>query len=137
MEAIYTFTDPQVWAIVGAFLMMFFDMVTGIAQAIVNCNFKSSTMRKGLGHKATLSLIILLSICIEILGAHIAGLNFGGATIYVVCITIIGMEFASILENIKRAYPELADAPIMKIFEHADADTVTHKTVADEVYKRG
>jgi toxin secretion/phage lysis holin len=137
MEAIYTFTEPQVWAIGGAFLMMLFDMVTGIAQAIINCNFKSSTMRKGLGHKATLSLIILLSICIEILGAHIAGLNFGGVTIYVICITIIGMEFASILENIKRAYPELADAPIMKIFENADADTVTHKTVADEVYKRG
>lgn len=137
METIYTFTEPQVWAIGGAFLMMLFDMVTGIAQAIINCNFKSSTMRKGLGHKATLSLIILLSICIEILGTHIAGLNFGGVTIYVICITIIGMEFASILENIKRAYPELADAPIMKIFENADADTVTHKTVADEVYKRG
>lgn len=137
MGAIYTFTEPQVWAIVGAFLMMLFDMVTGIAQAIINCNFKSSTMRKGLGRKATLSLIILLSICIEILGAHIAGLNFGGVTIYVICITIIGMEFASILENIKRAYPELANAPIMKIFENADADTVTHKTVADEVYKRG
>lgn len=138
MGAIYTFTEPQVWAIVGAFLMMLFDMVTGIAQAIFNCSFKSSTMRRGLCHKATLSLIIMLVICIEILSSHVVGLNFGGITIYVVCGAIIGMEFASILENLKQAYPELADTPIMKIFEHANVDTddIT-KAIADEVAKRG
>lgn len=138
MGAIYTFTEPQVWAIGGAFLMMLFDMVTGIAQAIFNCSFKSSTMRRGLCHKATLSLIIMLVICIEILSSHIVGLNFGGITIYVVCGAIIGMEFASILENLKQAYPELADTPIMKIFEYANVDTddIT-KAIADEVAKRG
>lgn len=138
MGAIYTFTEQQIWAIGGAFLMMLIDMVTGISQAIYNRSFKSSTMRHGLCHKATLSLIIILVICIEILSSHIVGLNFGGITVYVVCIAIIGMEFASILENIKQAYPELADTPIMKIFEHANVDTddIT-KAIADEVAKRG
>lgn len=138
MEAIYTFTEPQIWAIAGAFLMMLIDMVTGIAQAIFNCSFKSSTMRRGLCHKATLTLIIMLVICIEILSSHIAGLNFNGISVYVVCITIIFMELASILENLKKAYPELADSPIMKIFEHANVDTddIT-KAIADEVAKRG
>lgn len=138
MGAIYTFTEQQIWAIGGAFLMMLIDMVTGSALAIYNRSFKSSTMRRGLCHKATLSLIIMLVICIEILSSHIVGLNFGGITVYVVCIAIIGMEFASILENIKQAYPELADTPIMKIFEHANVDTddIT-KAIADEVAKRG
>lgn len=138
MGAIYTFTEQQIWAIGGAFLMMLIDMVTGIAKAIYNRSFKSSTMHRGLCHKATLSLIIMLVICIEILSSHIVGLNFGGITVYVVCIAIIGMEFASILENIKQAYPELADTPIMKIFEHANVDTddIT-KAIADEVAKRG
>ena len=138
MGAIYTFTEPQIWAIAGAFLMMLIDMVTGIAQAIFNCNFKSSTMRRGLCHKATLALIIMLVICIEILSSHIVGLNFNGISVYVICITIIFMELASILENLKKAYPELADSPIMKIFEHANADTddIT-KAIADEVAKRG
>lgn len=138
MGAIYTFTEQQIWAIGGAFLMMLIDMVTGIAQAIYNRSFKSSMMRRGLCHKATLSLIIMLVIFIEILSSHIVGLNFGGITVYVVCIAIIGMEFASILENIKQAYPELADTPIMKIFEHANVDTddIT-KAIADEVAKRG
>lgn len=133
---IYTFTEQQVWAIAGAFILMLFDMVSGIIQAVMNREFRSSTMRAGLCHKAVLALIILLAICIEILSAHVAGLGFGGVTIYVVCVAII-MEVASIMENLCKAYPELADLPVMKIFEHADADTVRRKTVADEVYKRG
>ena len=134
---IYTFTEQQVWAIAGAFILMLFDMVSGIIQAVMNREFRSSTMRTGLGHKAVLALIILLSICIEILSSHVAGLGFGGVTIYVVCVAIIIMEVASITENLCKAYPELADLPVMKIFEHADADVVNPKTVADEVYKRG
>lgn len=137
LAPIYTFTEQQVWAIAGAFILMLFDMVSGIIQAVMNREFRSSTMRTGLGHKAVLALIILLAICIEILSAHVAGLGFGGVTIYVVCVAIIIMEVASIMENLCKAYPELADLPVMKIFEHADADAVNTKTVADEVYKRG
>lgn len=137
LAPIYTFTEQQVWAIAGAFILMLFDMVSGIIQAVMNREFRSSTMRTGLGHKAVLALIILLAICIEILSAHVAGLGFGGVTIYVVCVAIIIMEVASIMENLCKAYPELADLPVMKIFEHADADAVNPKTVEDEVYKRG
>lgn len=137
LAPIYTFTEQQVWAIAGAFILMLFDMVSGIIQAVMNREFRSSTMRTGLGHKAVLALIILLAICIEILSAHVAGLGFGGVTIYVVCVAIIIMEVASIMENLCKAYPELADLPVMKIFENADADAVNPKTVADEVYKRG
>lgn len=137
LAPIYTFTEQQVWAIAGAFILMLFDMVSGIIQAVMNREFRSSTMRTGLGHKAVLALIILLAICIEILSAHVAGLGFGGVTIYVVCVAIIIMEVASIMENLCKAYPELADLPVMKIFEYADADAVNPKTVANEVYKRG
>ena len=137
LAPIYTFTEQQVWAIAGAFIFMLFDMVSGIIQAVMNREFRSSTMRTGLGHKAVLALIILLAICIEILSAHVAGLGFGGVTIYVVCVAIIIMEVASIMENLCKAYPDLADLPVMKIFEHADSDTVNPKTVANEVYKRG
>ena len=136
--AIYTFTDQQIWAIAGAFLLMLFDMISGIISAIMNRQFKSSTMRTGLGHKAVLALIILLAMCIEILSVHVAGLGFGGVTVYVVCVAIIVMEVASILENLCKAYPDIASLPIMKIFEHANVDTddIT-KAIADEVAKRG
>lgn len=136
LAPIYTFTEQQVWAIAGAFILMLFDMVSGIIQAVMNREFRSSTMRTGLGHKAVLALIILLAICIEILSDHVAGLGFGGVTIYVVCVAIIIMEVASIMENLSKAYPELADLPVMKIFEHSNADVVNPKTVANEVHKR-
>lgn len=135
--AIYTFTDQQIWAIAGASLLMLFDMISGIISAIMNHQFKSSTMRTGLGHKAVLALIILLAMCIEILSAHVAGLGFGGVTVYVVCVAIIVMEVASILENLCKAYPDIASLPIMKIFEHADAEAATAKVIADEASKRG
>lgn len=137
LAPIYTFTEQQVWVIAGAFILMLFDMVSSIIQAVMNREFRSSTMRTVLGHKAVLTLIILLAICIEILSSHVAGLGFDGVSIYVVCLAIIIEEVASIMENLRKAYPELADLPIMKIFEHADADTVSPKTVADEVHKRG
>lgn len=136
LAPIYTFTEQQVWAIAGAFILMLFDMVSGIIQAVMNREFRSSTMRTGLGHKAVLALIILLAICIEILSDHVSGLGFGGVTIYVVCVAIIIMEVASIMENLSKAYPELADLPVMKIFEHSDTDVVNPKTVANEVHKR-
>ena len=47
------------------------------------------------------------------------------------------MEVASILENLCKAYPDIASLPIMKIFEHADAEAASAKAVADEVSKRG
>lgn len=120
MDVIYSITEQQVWSIAGAFLLMLFDMVSGTVAAVINHNFKSSTMRTGLGHKAVLTLIIMLALCVEILSAHVSGLGFGGVSVYVVCIAIMLMEFASILENFCKAYPELKDSKIMKIFEHAD-----------------
>lgn len=60
LAPIYTFTEQQVWAIAGAFILMLFDMVSGIIQAVMNREFRSSTIRTGLGHKAVLALIILL-----------------------------------------------------------------------------
>ena len=120
MDVIYALTEQQVWSIGGAALLMLFDMVSGTFAAIINHNFKSSTMRTGLCHKAVLALVIMLALCVEILSAHVAGLGFGGVSVYVVCVAIMLMEFASILENLCKAYPELKDSRIMKIFEHAD-----------------
>lgn len=120
MDVIYALTEQQVWSIGGALLMILFDMVSGTVAAIINRNFKSSTMRTGLGHKAVLVLIIMLALCVEILSAHVAGLGFGGVTVYVVCVAIMFMELASILENFCKAYPELKDSKIMKVFEHAE-----------------
>ena len=66
-------TDPQVWAIGLACVLMLMDIVTGFIGAIIKGNVSSAKMREGLGHKALLLCVILLSIIIE------AGTQWGSA----------------------------------------------------------
>lgn len=118
MEAIYTLTEQQVWAIAGAAFMMLFDLVSGFAVAVINKEVSSSKMREGLAHKMVLLLFIALSLAVEVLSLHVADFGFCGVTVYAVCVFIIVMEVSSILENLCRAYPELRDTKLMRIFEN-------------------
>lgn len=120
MDYIYVLTEQQVWAIGGACAMMLFDMLSGLVAACINREFSSSKMRTGIWHKAVLLLVILLTLCIEVLSQHVAGLGFGGVTVYVACVAIIVMEVGSILENLRKAYPELDALGVMKVFERSD-----------------
>ena len=78
MEAIYTLTEQQVWAIAGAAFMMLFDLVSGFAAAVINKEVSSSKMREGLAHKMVLLLFIALSLAVEVLSLHVADFGFGG-----------------------------------------------------------
>lgn len=117
MEEIYTLTEQQVWAIAGAAFMMLFDLVSGFAAAVINKEVSSSKMREGLAHKMVLLLFIALSLAVEVLSLHVADFRFC-VTVYAVCVFIIVMEVSSILENLCRAYPELRDTKLMRIFEN-------------------
>lgn len=111
-------TDPQVWAIGLACVLMLMDIVTGFIGAIIKGNVSSAKMREGLGHKALLLCVILLSIIIEAGKQHVVGLGMDGVTVTVVCAYIAVMEVASCMENVCSAYPELRDTPLMRIFKH-------------------
>lgn len=58
-----------------------------------------------------------LSVILEAAYSHVAGLPFSGVTTVVVSGYAIVMEVGSILENAAKAYPELHDSPLYKIFE--------------------
>lgn len=111
-------TEPQVWAISLACALMLMDIVTGFIGAIIKGNVSSAKMREGLGHKALLLCVILLSIIIEAGTQHVVGFGLGGVTVTVVCAYIAVMEVASCMENVCSAYPELRDTPLMRIFKH-------------------
>lgn len=111
-------TDPQAWAIGAALALMAMDIVTGFASAVIKNEVSSSKMRAGLGHKALLVCLIALALMLEVAGSHITGLGFSGVTTVGVCVYIVIMEVASCCENICGAYPELADSPLMRIFDH-------------------
>ncbi len=121
MADIYTLTDQQAWAIAGAAFFMVFDIISGLAAAIINKEVSSSKMRVGLGHKMVLLLMIALALGIEVFSLHVSGLGFGGVTVAAVCAFIVVMEVASILENLRKAYPDIDGWKIMKIFENSAA----------------
>ena len=116
----FELTEPQVWAIGLACVMMLMDILTGFIAAVVNGCVSSAKMREGLGHKALLLCVIALSVIVEVGAQHVVGLGLGGVTVTVVCAYIVVMEVASCMENVCGAYPELRDTPLMHVFDHAD-----------------
>lgn len=117
MESIIQLAEPEVWALGTAFLTMLIDVVVGFAQSLITGSFSSGVMRVGLGHKFITICIMALSVILEAACSHVAGLPFSGVTTVVVSGYVIVMEVGSILENAAKAYPELRDTPLYKIFE--------------------
>lgn len=115
-----TVTEAQVWAVAVACVMMLLDVVVGFAGSLMTGTFDSSKMRVGLGHKMLLMCIIFMAFVIETAGSHIAGLEFSGVTVVVVCVYIIVMEVGSVMENIAIAYPEIKDTPLFRVFKNVN-----------------
>lgn len=117
MESIIQLAEPEVWALGTAFATMLIDVVVGFSQSLITGSFSSSVMRVGLGHKFITICIMALSVILEAACSHVAGLPFSGVTTVVVSGYVIVMEVGSILENAAKAYPELRDSPLFRLFE--------------------
>ena len=117
MESIIQLAEPEVWALGTAFATMLIDVVVGFSQSLITGSFSSSVMRVGLGHKFITICIMALSVILEAACSHVAGLPFSGVTTVVVSGYVIVMEVGSILENAAKAYPELRNSPLFRLFE--------------------
>lgn len=116
------FTEPELWFMACALVMSLFDVVTGFVGAAIRGEISSSKMREGLGHKMLLVLIILLAVLLQGFTTHIGDTGWNVPLIMPVCGYIVIMEVASIVENIKKAYPEIADNPLFHLFENSKND---------------
>lgn len=112
-------TEVELWAIAAALVMMLFDIVSGFAGALVKGNVSSTKMREGIGHKAMLILLVVLAIFVQTFTLHIGDMGWTIPLITPVCVYIIVMEVASVVENVIQAYPALRDTPLVKLFERA------------------
>ena len=84
------------WQVIGTFIFMLADIISGFISAVIQKNVDSQKMREGLLRKILLVIIIALSFIVQY--------TFNITSISkVVCIYIIVMEIISILENIKKA----------------------------------
>lgn len=112
-------TEVELWAIAAALVMMLFDIVSGFVGALVRGNVSSTKMREGIGHKAMLVLLVVLAIFVQTFSLHIGDMGWTVPLITPVCVYIIVMEVASVMENVIQAYPALRDTPLVKLFERA------------------
>lgn len=103
-------------AIVTALVFSLFDFVAGIICAFVRREFKSSAMREGIGHKAVIVLIIVLAALLEIASHFVEGIYVDIPLTVTVCVYVILMEVASVIETIKHTYPELSATGIFDLF---------------------
>lgn len=105
--------DYHLFVIVGAFIVL--DVISGFAQACVNHTVDSSVMRRGLWHKAAYVLAIMLAILCEYSAAYI-DLGFALPIVAPVCGFISATELVSILENLGRINPEIAQSKLLEFF---------------------
>lgn len=122
IPGVIEFTEPELWSIAAALVMMVMDIITGFAGAVVTHSVSSKKMREGIGHKVMLILTIMLAVLVQIFSARIGDLGIIVPLILPACVYIVVMEITSVVENITTAYPELKDTPLVKLFDRKDTE---------------
>ena len=121
IPGVIEFTEPEMWAVIAACVMMAMDVVTGFTGAVVTKTVSSTKMREGIGHKAMLMLLIVLAVLVQTFSLHIGDMGWSIPLIVPVCVYIVVMEVASVVENCVTAYPDLKDSPLVRLFERASS----------------
>lgn len=120
--------DINFTIIVIALLFMALDILTGFAQAAYNHDISSKVMKRGLWHKTGFILVIVLAGLCEY-SINYIDLGFTLPLIEVVCGFIIATEIVSIIENIIKITPELANGKFLALFR---TDKIKELILTDE-----
>lgn len=105
-------------AIILVFILIVLDIVSGIAAAFVNKTIDSSAMRRGLLHKASYVLVILLAGTLEwavSVGGPALGVGLDLPILVPTCIYLGLTEVSSIGENLSQIDPSLRSAPVFSV----------------------
>lgn len=115
-------TETLFYEILAVFVFIIMDYITGIIGAIMRGTLSSTKMRTGLGHKFAYLCAFFIAWFIDFEMGHI-DIGFYTALTPIVTTGIVLIELSSIIENIGKINPELAQAEFMKIFtEHNKKD---------------
>lgn len=103
------------YEILAVFVFIIVDYITGVVNAAMHGKLSSTKMREGLGHKFAYLCVFFIAWFIDFEMGHI-NIGFHTALTPLVTVGIVLIELSSIIENIGRINPELAQAKFMKIF---------------------
>lgn len=105
-------------AIILVFILIVLDVISGIAAAFMEKTIDSSAMRRGLWHKASYILVILLASALEwavSVGGPDLGIGLDIPIIVPTCIYLGLTEISSIGENLAQIDPSLRSAPVFSV----------------------
>lgn len=109
--------EPQLWAMGMACVFMLLDVVSGFVGALKNRCINSTKMRDGTFNKAALLIVVFMAWLVEFTARHVPGLGFDMPLLIPVCVIVIVMEVASIMENVAKISPALAGSRLLKFFD--------------------
>lgn len=105
-------------AIILVFILIVIDIVSGITAAFMKKTIDSSVMRRGLLHKASYILVILLAGTLEwavSVGGPALGVGLDLPIVVPTCIYLGLTEISSIGENLSQIDPSLRSAPVFSV----------------------
>lgn len=103
------------YEILAVFVFIIVDYITGVVNAAMHGKLSSTKMREGLGNKFAYLCTFFVAWFIDFEMEHI-NIGFHTALTPLVTIGIVLIELSSIIENIGKINPGLAQAEFMKIF---------------------
>ena len=105
-------------AIILVFILIVLDVISGIAAAFMKKAIDPSVMRRGLLHKASYVLVILLAGTLEwavSVGGPALGVGLDLPILVPTCIYLGLTEISSIGENLSQIDPSLRSAPVFSV----------------------
>ena len=105
-------------AIVAVLLLTSLDVLFGLLNAIcIQHDFKSETMRLGIGHKCVSFGFMVVADVVD--GLLIGGLDLGFASpvLNAACVYLCIMEIGSLMEIFAEIRPEVKDTPLWHLFD--------------------
>ena len=105
-------------AIILVFILIVLDVISGLAAAFMKKTIESSVMRRGLLHKASYVLVILLASTLEwavSVGGPALGIGLDLPIVVPTCLYLGLTEVSSIGENLAQIDPSLRSAPVFSV----------------------
>lgn len=127
-------TENEKFAIIGMFLFIVLDVISGVAAAYARHEVESPKLREGLWHKVGYVVVLFCSIVIEWAMNKGMDLGFNLPLVMPICVWISLMEVVSTLENAAKINPELSNVPGFERLKEVEVEKrePKHKAKAPE-----